>query len=119
MNPLLQILENYRLHGEEQSKLHQSIKMDYAKWHGFVNGVNVCIEEVKRTQSWEKLLGKMRVEVVRLMGEPDEMGGKSRKYRTPSIYKYGDIEVYFQGWKRGECYMVFDSKEHQVICGGK
>lgn len=39
-------------------------------------------------------LGMSRERVVAALGEPDAAGGTSRKYRTPSIYKYGQIELW-------------------------
>lgn len=30
-----------------------------------------------------------------LIGEPDEFGGQSRKYKMPCLFKYGNIEVAF------------------------
>ena len=36
-----------------------------------------------------------RAELRGLLGNPDDEGGTSRKYRTPSIYKYGDVQFVF------------------------
>jgi hypothetical protein len=36
-----------------------------------------------------------REQVRNLLGEPDDTGITSRKYRTPSIWKYGDVELHF------------------------
>ena len=56
-------------------------------------------------------LGMTRQEVVDILGEPFDKGCTSRKYRTPSIFKYrvvtidGDLEEYefwFQRWKNGK-----------------
>lgn len=30
-----------------------------------------------------------------ILGEPDYYGGATRKYRTPSVWSYGDIEFFF------------------------
>ena len=46
--------------------------------------------------------GMTRTEVVTVLGEPDNTGGTSRKYRTPCIYVYGDIELTFESWKEGK-----------------
>jgi hypothetical protein len=40
-------------------------------------------------------LGMSRDEVRGRLGEPDAMGGTSRQYRTPSLWKYGDIELIY------------------------
>ena len=56
-------------------------------------------------------LGMTREEVVAVIGEPDDTGGTSRKYKTPCIYKYGDVEVHFELWKTGGLTLVY--KEDQ------
>lgn len=33
-------------------------------------------------------------EVASILGKPDYVGGTSREYRRPSLWKYGDIEMY-------------------------
>ena len=40
-------------------------------------------------------IGMTRAELHALLGKPDEEGGTSRKYRTPCIYKYGDVQFIF------------------------
>lgn len=42
-----------------------------------------------------------RDELVKSLGEPDDKGGVSRKYPTPSVYKYGEIEFWFEPYKDG------------------
>jgi hypothetical protein len=42
-------------------------------------------------------LGMTRAELHGILGPPDEEGGTSRKYRMPSIYKYGDVQFVFPG----------------------
>jgi hypothetical protein len=50
----------------------------------------------------EKLkIGMKREEVVALFGEPDMKGATSRKYPTPSVFRYGLIEFHFAPWKNG------------------
>ncbi len=46
-------------------------------------------------------LGMTREEVVAVLGEPDDKGGTSRKYKTPRIYRYGGMEFWFEPWKSG------------------
>jgi hypothetical protein len=41
-------------------------------------------------------LGMSRAEVEGLFGPPDDVGGTSRRYRVPSIWKYGSFELHFQ-----------------------
>src|SRR5690242_18592219 len=40
-------------------------------------------------------LGMTRAELHGILGPPDDEGGTSRKYRIPSIYKYGDVQFVF------------------------
>ena len=56
-------------------------------------------------------IGMTREEVVAALGKPDDTGGTSRKYRTPSIYKYGDIELFFDSWKTGRLKMAYTEDE--------
>ena len=48
-----------------------------------------------------------REEVIAALGPPDDVGGTSRKYKTPSIYKYGQIELFFEPSKTGRLTMVY------------
>jgi len=52
-------------------------------------------------------IGITRDEVVAALGPPDDTGGSSRKYRTPNIFRYGRIEVFFEPWKAGRLNMVY------------
>jgi hypothetical protein len=36
-----------------------------------------------------------RDEVRGILGDPEDIGGTSRKHRTPAIWKYGDLEFHF------------------------
>jgi hypothetical protein len=40
-------------------------------------------------------LGMTRQELETVLGVPTEVGGTSRKYLSPSIWKYGDVEFVF------------------------
>jgi hypothetical protein len=40
-------------------------------------------------------LGMTKAEVRELLGPPDDWGGTSRRYREPSIWRYGDTEFWF------------------------
>ena len=38
------------------------------------------------------LIDKSREEIISSLGQPDEVGGTSRKYKHPSVYKYANTE---------------------------
>lgn len=40
-------------------------------------------------------IGMLRAEVKALLGEPDKVGCTSRRYPTPSCFKYGEVELFF------------------------
>jgi hypothetical protein len=73
----------------------------------------------------EELLSRIRIGmtrdgVVAALGLPDRFGGASRKYRTPSIYRYGRIEIHFEPRKAGTLRMVYmedDSGTGHVLLG--
>jgi hypothetical protein len=56
-----------------------------------------------------------REDVIQLLGQPDDIGGTSRKYPTPRIYKYGDIELHFTPYKNGRLVFAMNSQSHQKI----
>lgn len=53
-------------------------------------------------------LGMTRAEVFAVLGEADAYNIGSRKYPKPSIYKYGNIELYFHYHKDGGLWMVYE-----------
>ena len=57
-------------------------------------------------------IGMTRGEVVAILGQPDDVGVTTRKYKTPSIYKYGEIELHFESWKAGTLWMAYQEDEH-------
>jgi hypothetical protein len=40
-------------------------------------------------------LGMTRAEIAALLGRPDAEGGTSRKYKRPSVWRYGTMECWF------------------------
>lgn len=62
-----------------------------------------------------KFIGLTRDELVSILGEPDDKGAVSRKYPTPSVYKYGDIEYHFTPWKQGKIVCVMRASTHEII----
>lgn len=74
------------------------------------------------TWTSEEILGKVvlgmsRQEAITALGRPDAEGGTSRKYRTPTIYKYGDIELWFKPWKSGSLYGVWHDRQERMLLG--
>jgi hypothetical protein len=45
-------------------------------------------------------LGMAKAEVRDLLGPPDDWGGTSRRRREPSIWKYGEVELWFETGRR-------------------
>lgn len=63
----------------------------------------------------EKLrVGMTRREVIDLLGLPEDLGGTSRKYRSPSILKYGQVELHFEPWKDGRLFLAYTEDEQGV-----
>lgn len=63
-------------------------------------------------------IGMTRDEVLGSLGPPDDVGGTSRKYRTPSVFRYGRTEIHFEPWKTGRLNMVYiedDNGDGQVL----
>lgn len=60
-------------------------------------------------------LGMSREQVITILGEPDFYGGVSRKYKTPSIFKYDDIELHFTPYKNGILVTIWDENSEKVI----
>jgi hypothetical protein len=58
-----------------------------------------------------------REQVENLLGAPDALGGTSREYRKPSIWKYGDVELHFaQGI---DALFLIHLNDFDVPSGGK
>ena len=63
-------------------------------------------------------LGLRENDVSAILGEPDCVGGASRKYRRPSIWKYGDIELFFDYQTRQICLISIYFLEDGYPSGG-
>lgn len=72
-----------------------------------------------KNPKYNKYIGVSREELIDSLGVPDQVGGVSRKYKTPQIYSYDGIEYHFNPWKNGSCWMVFDNKEHKILASVK
>ena len=55
-----------------------------------------------------------RQEVIGILGEPDESGGVSRKYRSPSILKYSCVEAHFESWSQGGLKCLYMENEDGI-----
>lgn len=57
-------------------------------------------------------IGMTRQEVLEILGEPETTGGVSRRHNTPSIYKYGCVELHFEQPTTGTLTLVYlENKE--------
>lgn len=62
--------------------------------------------------------GMTREEVIATIGEPDDMAMTNRyqrKTNRPSIFKYGDLELWFEAEDNGKLVQLWDSKIHKII----
>lgn len=58
--------------------------------------VSVSLKQFVETGRFGSVcLGMSRAQVENILGTPDDVGGASRKYRKPPIWKYGDVEFHF------------------------
>lgn len=59
--------------------------------------IAVSLRDFLRTGTFGPVqLGLSREQVQQRIGLPDATGGTSRKYRIPAVWKYGDIELYYE-----------------------
>jgi hypothetical protein len=52
-----------------------------------------------------------RQEVIRVLGQPEHTGSTSRKYRTPSVFKYGELELHFGQGPGGLLFLAYKEDE--------
>jgi hypothetical protein len=52
-----------------------------------------------------------RLEVIMVLGVPDDISIGTRKYPTPGVYKYGDIEYHFGPRKEDTLWLVYSEDE--------
>lgn len=80
--------------------------------------MKVSLKELIETGSFGPVkLGMNCEEVESSLGAPDDVGGTSRKYRKPSIWKYGEIELHFvQG---ADSLFLIHLDDFDVSSGGK
>ena len=56
-------------------------------------------------------LGMTRDELKAVLGQPDDVGGTSRKWRTPAIYKYADMEFHFGKGPQGTLFLIYRERD--------
>jgi hypothetical protein len=56
-------------------------------------------------------LGMSREEIRAILGQPDDVGVTSRKWRTPAIYKYGDVEFHFGLGPQGTLILIYRERD--------
>jgi hypothetical protein len=57
-------------------------------------------------------LGMTRDELKATLGEPDDVGGTSRKYPNPAIWKYSDLEFHFELGSEGRLWLIYREFEN-------
>lgn len=69
--------------------------------------------------------GVTKEQVVERLGPPETTGGMSRRHREPSIYKYGDMQLFFAVTPPGRCHTIYiegssdDSEFHLPLADEK
>jgi hypothetical protein len=56
-------------------------------------------------------LGMSRDELKAVLGQPDDVGGTSRRWRTPAIYKYSDVEFHFGLGPEGTLDLIYRERD--------
>jgi hypothetical protein len=56
-------------------------------------------------------LGMTRAELKTILGEPDAVGGTSRKHRTPAIWTYDDLEFHFEQGSDGSLWLIYREED--------
>jgi hypothetical protein len=64
-------------------------------------------------------LGMTRDEVRAVLGEPDDVGGTSRRYKIPLIWKYGDVEFHWSALARSSQQAAMDGLSLIMVDGWK
>lgn len=66
-------------------------------------------------------LGMTRDEIRASLGEPDDVGGITRKHKLPSIWKYCALEFCFEHGREGRLILICMENGrggHEVMIGG-
>ncbi len=59
-------------------------------------------------------IGMTRQEVQSILGEAEDTGGFFRRYRSPSILKYGNVELHFEQPQDGELKFAYMEDDHGI-----
>ena len=59
-------------------------------------------------------LGKTREDVKKIMGRPTDIASTTKKYPRPLIYRYGNIEYWFESQDKGVCVEIWKEPEDPV-----
>src|SRR5262245_58620647 len=79
----------------------------------------ISLKNFFRTGEFGNLhFGLKEEEVLSLLGKPDAFGSTSRKYRKPSVWKYGDVELFFDRETRRLWLIVINFWEPTIPSGG-
>jgi hypothetical protein len=57
-------------------------------------------------------LGMTRDQLKATLGEPDDVGGTSRKQRTPLIWKYDELEFHFEHGSDGSLWLIYSEVDN-------
>lgn len=60
-------------------------------------------------------LGCAREAIKELFGEPDVVGGTSRKYPAPAIWKYGELEFHFGPMSTDVLSLIYSETRDGVV----
>lgn len=52
-----------------------------------------------------------RAELKAVLGEPDDVGMPSRRWRTPPIFKYADVEFHFENGPQGRLMLIYQERD--------
>lgn len=113
--------KGYTLTDKEKEEINELVrKGPYFRFVEFP--LQITKEEIEQdtedTMETQNLIGKTREEVIEIMGEPDHQGGTSRKYKTPSIYKYDKYEIHFGPRATDTVCLVFKEDENKTVNAG-
>ena len=57
-------------------------------------------------------LGMTRAELKAVLGEPDDVGGTSRRWKTPAILKYAELEFHFGLGPQGRLELIHRERDN-------